>query len=247
MTNEITISITASGKDALKILKALSTLDGVAVTTATNKKAPVKDKPITAVEGLTGPIPGYDGIVTPAECATPLKTLQKAARRKSIETLATGRFDTREELFTYFFNHSDSGAEQHLTVREVSESAEVTRQIAYVWQRKSGHSFRKTKAPVKDKPTANPVMDEPTAYQQKDAVIRKMLHERSRGRSTAKGRFASSGELFNYFFNHSDAGAEQHLTVMQVSTSAGVSKQVAYGWQRRTGHSFKKGERLRKS
>lgn len=62
MTNEITISITASGKDALKILKALSTLDGVAVTTATNKKAPVKDKPITAVEGLTGPIPGYDGI-----------------------------------------------------------------------------------------------------------------------------------------------------------------------------------------
>jgi hypothetical protein len=47
MSNEITINITASGEDALKVLKALSTLSGVEVTTSTNTSPlalPVKVK-----------------------------------------------------------------------------------------------------------------------------------------------------------------------------------------------------------
>jgi len=126
MTNEITISITASGKDALKILKALSTLDGVAVKTATKKKAPVKDKPIKAVEPKAAPKPA------------PVKGVGKGRKSR-----ATGRFATTEELFDYFFDHSKAGTGRTLTVAQVAESAEVSIQIAYGWQRRTGNSFEK--------------------------------------------------------------------------------------------------------
>jgi hypothetical protein len=133
MTNDITISITASGKNAFEVLKALGTLDGVTATVVTKPKAKAKTSAKNRI-----PTPKLGAVKKRAY-------LKTGGKRKEGQVRSTGRFQTREELFDYFLHHSNAGAGRTLTVAQVAESAEVTRQVAYGWQQRTGNSFKKGK------------------------------------------------------------------------------------------------------
>jgi hypothetical protein len=118
MSNEITINITASGEDALKIFKALSTLSGVEVTTSTN--------------------------IPPMEAELSLEPLPKKVKNLGGRPMKSGRFKSKENLHAFFYNHCAAGEGAFYTTHEVARNAEVSWGIADYWAKKTNNFFKKT-------------------------------------------------------------------------------------------------------
>ena len=119
MSNEITINITASGEDALKIFKALSTLSGVEVTTSTN--------------------------IPPMEAELSLEPLpKKVTKNLGGRPMKSGRFKSKENLHAFFYNHCAAGKGAFYTTHEVARNAEVSWGIADYWAKQTNNFFRKT-------------------------------------------------------------------------------------------------------
>ena len=132
MSNEITINITASGEDALKIFKALSTLSGVEVTTSTN---------IPPMERHT--------IVLPMEAELSLEPLPKKVKKNlGAKPGKHGRFESKADLYAFFSNHCAAGDGRFLTTPEVAKAAGVKWGVPNYWAKRTKNSFRRKSDPI---------------------------------------------------------------------------------------------------
>jgi len=123
MSNEITINITASGEDALKIFKALSTLSGVEVTTSTN--------------------------IPPMEAELSLEPLPKKVKKNlGAKPGKHGRFKSKADLHAFFSNHCAAGDGRFLTTPEVAKAAGVKWGVANYWATRTKNSFRRKSDPT---------------------------------------------------------------------------------------------------
>lgn len=123
MSNEITINITASGEDALKIFKALSTLSGVEVTTSTN--------------------------IPPMEAGLSLEPLPKKVKKNlGAKPGKHGRFESKADLYAFFSNHCAAGDGRFLTTPEVAKAAGVKWGVPNYWAKRTKNSFRRKSDPI---------------------------------------------------------------------------------------------------